>query len=263
LFGAGLVGTLDNFGATGEKPTHPELLDSLAVKFMADGWSVKTLVREIVLSRTYRQASTYQEPAFRADPDNRLLWRMSKRRLDAEAIRDAMLVASGELDDKRPEGSLVAKMIGDKPISLIGLDSRLPTDLDGSLHRSVYLPVLRDRLPEVLDLFDFGDPSLVNGDRDTTNVPVQALYLMNSPFVQARAKGLATRLTRKGNSDEDRVRRAFALCFGRPPDSKELKTALALLRHAFSELEANSPRDERPAAFCQALLATAEFRIID
>ncbi|MEX2559704.1 MAG: DUF1553 domain-containing protein, partial [Pirellulales bacterium] len=176
LFGAGIVRTVDNFGFSGERPSHPELLDHLAVRFVADGWSVKKLVREIALSRTYRQASTYDEDAFRADPDNRLLWRAAKRRLDAEAIRDAMLVVSGELDAARPAGSLVARHIGDRPISLIGLDASLPADLDGSLHRSVYLPVLRDRLPEVLDLFDFAEPSLVSGDRETTNVPLQALY---------------------------------------------------------------------------------------
>jgi hypothetical protein len=130
-------------------------------------------------------------------------------------------------------------LIGDKPISLIGLDSRLPTDLDGSLHRSVYLPVLRDRLPDVLDLFDFGDPSLVNGDRETTNVPVQALYLMNSPFVQARAKGIAARLTREANSDEDRIRRAFILCFSRTPDATEMKTSLSLLRQNPNDLAAH------------------------
>src|SRR4029453_10444137 len=123
---AGLVRTVDNFGATGETPSHPELLDTLAIRFVADGWSVKELVREIVLSRTYRQASTYREASFQIDPDNRLLWRANKRRLDAEAIRDAMLAASAELDERRPQGSLVAKLIGDRPISLIGLDSRLP-----------------------------------------------------------------------------------------------------------------------------------------
>ena len=113
-----------------------------------------------------------------------------------------MLVVSGELDAARPAGSLVAQEIGDRPISLIGLDTRLPADLDGSRHRSVYLPVLRDRLPDVLDLFDFAEPSLVTGDRETTNVPVQALYLMNSPFVQARAEALADRLTREADDDD-------------------------------------------------------------
>ncbi|MFO0843082.1 MAG: PSD1 and planctomycete cytochrome C domain-containing protein [Gemmataceae bacterium] len=180
LFGAGIVRTTDNFGFSGDRPSHPELLDHLALRLTAGGWSVKKLVREVVLSRAYRQASTFDRDAFRADPYKRLIWLAAKRRLDAESIRDAMLVASGELDPGRPAGSLVARQIGDRPISLIGLDSRIPTDLDGSRHRSVYLPVLRDRLPDVLDLFDFAEPSLVTGDRETTNVPVQALYLMNS-----------------------------------------------------------------------------------
>jgi hypothetical protein len=264
LFGAGLVRTVDNFGFTGERPTHPELLDSLAVRFMSNGWSVKKLVRELVLSRTYRQDSTYQKEAFGIDPDNRLLWRASKQRLDAEAIRDAMLLASGELDEKRPGGSLVARLIGDRPISLIGLDSRLPADLDGSLHRSVYLPVLRDRLPDVLDLFDFAEPSLVTGDRETTNVPVQALYLMNSPFVQARAKGMAARLRRDSGSDEERIRQAFQLCFSRQPAEDELRMAAGFLERSSGETGHGAAGDSRGlAAFCQALLATAEFRNLD
>lgn len=137
LFGAGLVRTVDNFGFSGERPSHPELLDHLTVRFTSGGWSVKKLVREIVLSRTYRQASRYQEAAFHVDPENRLLWRATKRRLDAEAIRDAMLIASGELDSTRPAGSLVGCQIGDRPISLIGLDPSLPADLDGTKQRSV------------------------------------------------------------------------------------------------------------------------------
>jgi hypothetical protein len=253
LFGTGLVATVDNFGVSGERPSHPELLDTLAVKFVAERWSVKKLVRELALSRTYRQASTYREQAFKTDPDNRLLWRAAKCRLDAEAIRDAMLVVSAELDEARPPGSLVARKIGDRPISLIGLDASLPADLDGSLHRSVYLPVLRDRLPDVLDLFDFAEPSLVTGERETTNVPVQALYLMNSPFVQARAKALAARLTREVQTDDERIKRAFLLCFGRPPDADEAKIAASFLSNNQNAL----------ATFCQGLLATAEFRNLD
>jgi len=159
LFGAGIVRSVDNFGASGEKPSHPELLDNLAVHFAADDWSVKRLVREIVLSRTYRQSSAYDETAFRADPDNRLFGRAIKRRLDAEAIRDAMLAVSGSWMRHIPRAPLVARVIGDGPISLIGLNPKLPKDLDGDLHRSVYLPVLRDRLPDVLDLFDFAEPA--------------------------------------------------------------------------------------------------------
>src|SRR5690606_32034366 len=117
-------------------------------------------------------------------------------------IRDAMLAVSGELDSARPVGSLVGRVILDKPISLIGLDKRLPADLDGSVHRSVYLPMIRDRLPDVLDLFDFAEPSQVTGVRETTNVPTQALYLMNSPFVQDRAAAFAARLQREAEDPQ-------------------------------------------------------------
>jgi hypothetical protein len=262
LFGAGLVPTVDNFGFSGERASHPELLDYLAVRFVDGGWSVKSVVRELALSRTYRQASTYREEAFRRDPDNRLRWRASKRRLEAEAIRDAMLAASGELDVKRPVGSLVARQIGDRPISLIGLDTRLPADLDGSLHRSVYLPVLRDRLPDVLDLFDTAEPSLVTGDREVTNVPVQALYLMNSPFVQDRAKGLASRLEREADTRPKQIRRAFLLCYGRAPDADEARMAAAYLDRGRQTADDSTGRPTLES-FCQALLSTAEFRNLD
>jgi hypothetical protein len=264
LFGAGLVPTMDNFGFSGERPSHPELLDDLTVEFVDGGWSVKKMVRQLVLSRTYRQASDYRDDAFRADPDNRLLWRASKRRLDAEAIRDAMLAASGELDLQRPAGSLVAKKIGDRPISLIGLDPNLPVDLDGSLHRSVYLPVLRDRLPDVLDLFDFAEPSLVTGQRETTNVPLQALYLLNSPFVLARAQGLADRLLREADAPDERMGRAFMLCFGRAPDKQELQMTHRFLERAV-ELAENDEQGSQQAwaALCQSLLASAELRNLD
>lgn len=264
LFGAGLVETVDNFGTTGADPSHPELLDTLAVQFVDDGWSLKRLVRRLVLTRTWRQASNYDRDAFQIDPENRLLWRMPKRRLEAEAIRDAMLAVSGELDLKRPAGSLVARMIGDRPISLIGLNRKLPADLDASLHRSVYLPVIRDRLPDVLELFDFAEPSLVTGERDKTNVPVQALYLMNSGFVQDRAAALATRLAKDGANREAQIRNAFRLCFGRNPDDVELKRSLAYLKDESTNPPAQSGESASVLArFCQALLSTAEFRNLD
>ena len=260
LFGSGLVRTVDNFGSTGERPSHPRLLDHLATQFVNNGWSLKALIREIVTSRAYRQASTFDRRAFLKDPDNRLLWRFAKRRLDAEAIRDAMLVVSGEMNSDRPEASLVGRVIGDRPISLIGLDKRVPADLDGSVHRSVYLPVIRDRLPDALELFDFAEPSLVTGHRETTNVPVQALYLMNSPFVQQRADGLALRLLREVQTDKQRVERAFRLCFTRSPDAEETKRSLAFLKDSPTDDEA---RQLTLTSFCQALLCTAEFRNLD
>lgn len=265
LMGAGLVATEDNFGTTGDLPSHPELLDHLAVEFVESGWSIKQMVRNIVLSRAYRQASTFRQEAFLADPDNRLLWRMPKRRLDAEAIRDAMLAVSGELDLSPAEGSLVAKVIGDRPISLIGLDKRVPKDLDGSLRRSVYLPVIRDRLPDALEIFDFAEPSLVTGDRETTNVPTQALYLMNSLFVLDRSRGFAERLLRETESDETRVERAFQLCFSRSPLPEEAERSLAYLASEKVAATEEDGVDKRPVllSFCQALLSTAEFRNLD
>lgn len=257
LYGAGLVATADNFGTTGDTPSHPELLDTLAVQFAADEWSLKRLVRRLVLTRTWRQASTYRGDAFQTDPANRLLWRMPKRRLEAEAIRDAMLVTSGELDRQRPGGSLVARKIGDRPISLIGLNKKLPADLDSSVYRSVYLPVIRDRLPDVLELFDFAEPSLVTGVRDKTNVPLQSLYLMNSDFVQNRSDAMAVRLRRESSDLKAQVKSAFQLCFGRRPDATEFE-------HAVNFLTSESdPPHSLLAQFCQALMSTAEFRNLD
>ncbi len=274
LFGAGLVRTVDNFGTAGESPSHRELLDHLAIRFMQEGWSIKQLIRELVLSRTYRQSTEHREEAFLRDPDNRFLWRAAKRRLDAEEIRDAMLVVSGELDLKRPVGSLVGRVIGDRPISLIGLDKRLPSDLDGAVHRSVYLPVIRDRLPDVLELFDFAPPSLVTGQRETTNVPIQALFLMNSEFVQDRAAAFATRLLRHADDDAERVRLAFQWCYNRLPDAEEEKRCLLFLAAPDPEPGAQAePQPETGSAaaapprdwtsFCQALLSTAEFQNLD
>ena len=252
LFGAGIVRTVDNFGFSGERPSHPELLDHLAIRLVDSGWSVKALIREIVLSRTYRQASTHRADVFDRDPDNRLLWRANKRRLDAEVIRDSMLAVAGVLDPSRRPGSLVAELDG-QSVSLIGFNTQLPPDLDGSKRRSIYLPVLRDNLPDVLEQFDVANPNLVTGDRDVTNVPLQALYLLNSPFVQDQASALAKRV----QLSADRVQCAFDLCFGRPPDAKEIELAKDFFR-------GRSTDDLKVlAAFCQSLLSSAGFRFAD
>jgi hypothetical protein len=258
LFGAGLVRTMDDFGATGEAPSHPELLDYLAVRFMDGGWSVKKLIKEIVMSETYRRTSfptrsgNGLENPFYADPDNRLLSHGNKRRLGAEVIRDSMLAVSGLLDTSRRPGSLVAELDG-QSVSLIGFNAKLPKDLDGSHQRSIYLPVIRDHLPDVLEQFDVANPSLVTGDRDVTNVPLQALYLLNGPFVQEMATALAKRV----ESAPNRVQRAFELCFHRRPDAREVALAEDFLQKA--------PGDDskRLTAFCQALLCSAEFRFAE
>jgi Protein of unknown function (DUF1553)/Protein of unknown function (DUF1549) len=275
LMGSGLVSTVDDFGSTGQPPSHPELLDYLAFDLMKDSWSIKRQIRRIVLSRVYRQSSAFNPTYFERDPDNRLLWRASKRRLDAEVIRDAMLAASGELNMSRPLGSLVANTIGDRPISLIGLDERIPHDLDGSVHRSVYLPVLRDRLPDALSMFDFAEPSLVTGARESTNVPVQALYLMNSDFVRARSIAIAKSVLQSISIDHkasteyqvDRLERfiqiAFQKCFGRIPDGIESKLANDYLKSQMTEIGKDNNEVKVLARYCQALFASAEFRNVD
>jgi hypothetical protein len=263
LFGTGLVRTTDNFGFTGELPSHPELLDHLALKFMNNGWSVKALIREVVLSRTYRQASTYRADCFQRDPDNRLLWRANKRRLDAEVIRDSMLAVSGLLDVSRRPASLVSELAG-QSVSVIGFNPAIPADLDGSHRRSVYLPIFRDHLPDVLEQFDFATPTMVTGDRDVTNVPLQALYLLNGVFVQQQASALAQRVMDEGSTENERVRRAFSLCFNRLPDEVEAKLATEFFQAARSEIPDSPTRDETVMArFCQALLASGEFRNAD
>lgn len=261
LLGAGLVKTTDNFGFSGERPSHPELLDSLAVKFVEGGWSVKALIREIALSRTYRQASTYRDDCFHKDPENRLLWRASKKRLDAEVIRDSMLGVSGLLDSSPRAGSLVAEL-DSHSVSLIGFNKKVPEDLDGSRRRSVYLPVLRDALPDAMELFDAAEPSLVIGDRSVTNVPLQALYLLNGAFVQEQASALAARVAATQKTTEGRIRQGFLLCFNRAPDAKEMEIAKHYFEIAGTSSDAPA-EDALLASYCQALLATAEFRNAD
>ncbi len=253
LFGAGLVRTVDNFGFSGERPSHPELLDYLAIKFMDGGWSVKKLIKEIVMSEAYRQASGGQRAkGEESDPDNRLLAHANKRRLDAEVIRDSMLAVSGLLDTSRRPGSLVAELDG-QSVSLIGFNSKLPPDLDGSHRRSIYLPVIRDHLPDVLEQFDVANPNLVTGDRDVTNVPLQGLYMLNGPFVQEMAAALAKRI----QSAPNQIELAFRLCFNRTPDAQEVALAEKFLRTASAD------ESKLLTAFCQSLLASAEFRFAD
>jgi cytochrome c553 len=271
LFGEGLVRTPDNFGATGEKPSHPELLDALAVQFTRPvaeggfGWSIKSLIRALVLSRTYQLASRHDSAATEIDPDNRLLWRASPRRLDAEAIRDAMLAASGQLDLKPLHGSVVAS-IGDGYIGR-GLRPEAFTEAESN-KRSVYLPVVRNFVPALLEVFDFAEPSLVVASRDVTNVPSQALYLMNNKFVREQAAAMAKRVLAAPLDFPGRLDLAYQLALGRPATAAERDRAgKYLLDEARALIPVkNGDRDEAAqvswATFCQALFACAEFRYL-
>lgn len=265
LFGQGLVRTGDNFGATGEKPSNPELLDALAVQFMRDGWSVKKMVRSLVLSHTYQLSSAHDSAANEKDPDNRLLWRASPRRLDAEAIRDALLTASGQLQTQPPRGSVVANIGGRFVGKNLAPERFTQVTAD---YRSVYLPVVRDFVPEVLDIFDFAEPSLVVASRDVTNVPVQALYLLNNGFVREQATAMAKRILAQPLPHPQRIALAYEYALGRPPSEAERTRAEQyLLNEGRALLPVKSGRVDDAAllswsTFCQALFACAEFRYL-
>jgi hypothetical protein len=216
LFGQGLVRSVDNFGATGDRPSHPELLDHLARQFMADGWSVQRLVRRIVTSRAFRlSCRTDGQPRAReVDPDNRLLWRMRRQRLDAESIRDALLHVGGHLD---------TAMGG--PNMRPGTKSEYRYRFE-SARRSVYVPVFRNTLPTIFETFDFANPNLPTGQRTTSTIAPQALLLMNEPFVMEQARSAARRLLAQPGLDTTaRLRRAYHQVLGRPPSARELKLA--------------------------------------
>jgi hypothetical protein len=263
LFGRGLVASVDNFGTTGDRPSNSELLDYLASQFIADGWSEKKLIRRIILSRAYQLAATYDDADFTSDPDNTLVWRHTPRRLEAESIRDAMLAAGGSLDLHPAPGSLIGRA-GDGPIG--GPRNRAMTeeqaanvDLDS---RSLYLPIARNVLPEVLAVFDLPDGSAVNGAREVTNVPAQALFMMNSDFVAKQSRRLAERVLAaypggKTEKIQERYTMAFRLAFGRAPDPAEIEAARVLLaKHS----------GDAPAAWtgvARAIFASAEFRYVD
>ncbi len=254
LFGEGLVYTVDNFGTTGDKPSHPELLDHLALRFRDGGWSVKGLVRSIVLSRTYRLSGESLARNAEVDPGNALLWRANRKRLDAEAIRDAILAVGGRLEFAPPAGSPVQKLNPGQPIG--GGKNAAAFGESDSRHRSVYLPIVRDYVPDFLEVFDFAEPSTLSGRRDSTTVATQALMLLNSRFVLDQSKAFAERmLALKAADDGARVEAAYRAALSRPPTAQERARSLEFLGAA-----------ARPAAwqgFCQALLAGAEFRYLN
>jgi hypothetical protein len=282
LFGRGLVTTPDNFGVMGQKPSHPALLDHLALSFVEEGWSVKKLVRKVVLSHAYRLSSSHDAAAYAADPDNVYLWRMSRRPLEAEALRDAMLAAAGRLDLEPPIASPLSNVEGPVQqralIAAGGLGPRGPGGggprggggmaADDPVYRSVYLPIAREQVPEALATFDFAGPSLVTGSREATTVPSQALYLLNNTNVQRLADAMAFRLAEQSADPAGRTARAFQLVFSRAPSASETAAAKRFFEQ-FKAAEASRSRSpealERAAlaAFCQALFASAEFRYLD
>lgn len=292
LLGKPLVETPSNFGFSGMKPKNQELLDHLAIRFMDLDWSIKDMVREIVMTDTYRRSSKYNARNYDVDPENNFLWRANPRSLEAESLRDAMLALSGQLDLERPVGSAVAEK--ERPRSL-------DTDLSVT-YRSVYLPIVRDQLPSSLDLFDFPDPNMTSAGRSESIVPTQALYMMNNEFVMAQSKGMAASLASLYPSQNDRVNNAFLWAYGRPATSDELQASARFFREfvpsgataapaqntltprqrpgarrknaqrtagrpgratASNVAATSTANTEALAVFCQTLMASARFRILN
>jgi mono/diheme cytochrome c family protein len=241
-FGQGLVRTPSDFGTRGEPPTHPELLDWLAATFMEEGWSVKKLHRLILLSSTYRQASDGNDRAAQADPENRLLGRMNRQRLDFEAMRDGLLAAAGRLDAAR----------GGPAVDL----TRAPF----STRRSVYGFIDRQNLPGLFRTFDFASPDASTAQRYTTTVPQQALFLMNSPFVVEQARHFVSRPDVAGQpSDAAKIDRLYRLAYGRAAAPEEIELGRRFLAEAVRAPAKLSPWEQ----YAQVLLLSNEFMFVD
>jgi hypothetical protein len=262
LFGEALVPTPNDFGLSGERPTHPELLDHLATRFMREGWSIKKLIRSIVLSRTYQLSSRNGDLKSPRAVENRLslFGQHRVRRLDAETIRDTMLFATGDLNSQPASGSLIQH----RDV----LINELPSLHQPSSQRSVYLLMLRNSMPPELTPFNLPDATTVVAQRDSSALATQSLYLLNNAFVIEQSRRFAKRLLQTPAESEKRIAQAYRHALGRAATAAELQRGLDFLREADSMLvstQTDHPRRELDtlAAFCQALLASNELRYVD
>ncbi len=259
LFGSGLVRSVDNFGTQGDRPTHPELLDHLASRFVHDEWSTKRLIRAMVLSKTYQQSTAFHPEKAAADPQNRTRWRMERKRLTAEAIRDAMLLISGTLSEEAVDCLFPEAAQKDTALQKVTLD--VPS-LVNPAYRSVYIPVLREEgLNPLLRAFDFANPSFPVGRRNQSILPTQALYLMNSEFVQEQALRAATRLLADFPTAETvpLLEQAYLRALGRRPSTEESQHALTYLgtNHSLA-----SEQLKRWSHFMHSLFASVDYRFL-
>ena len=263
LMGRGLVRTVDNFGRTGEVPTHPELLDHLARQLIADGWSFKSLIRRIVLSRTFALSSEHTAHNHERDPENRFLWRAHRRRLDPESLRDAMLTAAATLDHSRFDSTVW--YLGDQATAVGANEVRRRTDFNC---RSVYLPVIRNDLPELFDVFDFANPHMSTGDRPKTTVPTQGLFLLNDAMVMAAAEATARRILAETASEptDAVIDRMYQLILGGLPTENERQALRSYLERTSARLKttAGDQSDVKAVALaCHALFASSRFQFLE
>ena len=276
-FGAGLVATPNDFGKMGQSPSHPELLDWLAREFVREGWSVKQMHRLIMLSTTYRMASTYQEKANSLkDPDNRYLWRMNRRRLEAEAYWDALHAVAGTLNRKMGGRPVMPPLETDEPGAGKASNWIVPADPAEWTRRGLYILVRRNFVFPMFEIFDSPVNSVSSARREVTNVAPQALWALNSGHVFDQAQQFAARLVREaGDSPERSIYRAWEVALGRPPTAEEASAALRLLA-TFSAHPVRA-RDDRPPGLakipparaaaltklCLAIFNLNEFLFID
>ncbi len=315
LLGQGLVRTTEDFGASGTAPTHPELLDHLATRFIEQNWSTKDLIRQITSSHVYRISSAVTDQAFNRDPDNELLWRYQPKRLEAEQLRDAMLLVSGRLDLNPPQASEVAKLgytqvrdgnlIGPAQVMAMSgmqmddmemargnmggmmgrqdfareLNRRDPerfrqlvqdrrrgndqVDMVQSTYRSIYLPIIRDQLPRSLEVFDYPDSSIISGQRESSSTANQALFLLNNDFVINQSDAFAKRLEAFTANRAQQIDLAYQSAYGRQAQRNERSRAMKFLQQYEASTNYSGKSSLALSAFCQALFASAEFRLIE
>ena len=263
-FGTGIVPSTDNFGRLGERPTNQPLLDWLARRFIEEKWSIKAMHRSIMQSSTYQMSTAFDQTSARVDPDNSLLWRMNRRRLEAETIRDAIM-AVGEGLDLTMGGSMLTFKDREYVTSTRNRDT---TDYDVN-RRAVYLPVIRSSLYDVFQAFDFGDPSVSNGDRQSTVVSPQALFMMNSSVVLEQSSNMAAGLLGKAQLDDvGRIRKAYEIALGRLPTAPETDRALRFIARVGTKLNSHEPDDARRLlrawqSLCRTLVASNEFLYLE
>lgn len=261
-FGEGLVRSTENFGRLGDRPSHPELLDWLARRFMESGWSTKALHRLILSSNAYQMAAThpYEEEGNRVDTENRLLWKFRLQRLEAEQLRDVVLAVSGRLEE-----TLGGKTVPLRNRQFVFNHTSVDHTKYDSLRRAVYLPVIRNNLYTLFEQFDFPDPTMPTGDRNATVVAPQALLLMNSDLVMKSADALAEKLLSDSTENAKRVANAYQQVLGREPTTNETTRVQSFLdaasRAALTDAATIDRQAERRAwsLFCQSLFASNEF----
>ena len=243
-FGKGIVGTPNDFGAQGERPSHPELLEWLANELVRGGWKLKPLHKQIMLSAAYQQSPAVNDENLKIDPANRYLWHFQTRRLEAELIRDSLLAIGGNLD-----------------LTMFG-----PSILDNTPRRSVYLRVKRSELLPIMTMFDAPEPTQSIGERVSTTVPTQSLAMMNSPFVRQQAEKLSARIRPTDDVPlPTAIDRAYQTAFSRSPGETERTRMLAFIEEQRAAMGGDTPDATRKALveFCHVLLCLNEFVYVD